>query len=387
MNFTKILLPALLLTVLGTININALSQCEITSADSYLLTDDPVTLTATPEGGFFAGPGITGDVFDPATAGEGVHTIAYVVPESGTGDIYYMQSSMGDPWGTPTNQELMNIAFGPSSWNLAHYETVDPATMFTAETGFVHMDGGSFQASELADFLSANLELIENWVFEGGRLFINSAPNEGGDINFGFDGTLLNYEPPGEGTHATNAEISDLEHPSVFGPNLPISIDMAGTYYSHAILTGSDLKEIAVNADSPDKVILAEKNWGAGRVMFGSLVSHNFQTPAVQVKNWRANLLFGLYNDYCIKEITVGGYANIDTQELKNVMYPNPATLEVKFQLAPDTSIEIFSITGQQLLAPTLNLKSFDVSSIESGIYLVVFTHEKSRTTQRLVVR
>lgn len=387
MNFAKTLSSVFLLASFGTTSFNGFSQCEITSADSYLLTDSPVTLTATPEGGIFAGLGIIGDTFDPAAAGEGVHTITYVVPESGTGNIYYMQSNMGDPWGSPTNQELMDIAFGTDTWNLAHYETADAATLFSAETGFVHMDGGSLQASELADFLSTNLELIENWVFEGGRLFINSAPNEGGDINFGFDGTILNYEPPGEGTHATNVEISDLGHPSIFGPNLPISIEMSGTYYSHGILTGTDLNKIAINADSPDKIILAEKNWGAGRVMFGGLVSHNFQTPVVQVKNWRANLLFGLYHDYCTKEITVDGYANIEAQELKNNMYPNPAKQEVKFQLVSNTSVEIYSITGQQLLPPTLNLKSFDVSSIETGIYLVVFTNENSKTTQRLVVR
>ncbi len=37
----------------------------------------PVTLTATPAPGFFTGPGVTGNVFDPVAAGPGVHELVY----------------------------------------------------------------------------------------------------------------------------------------------------------------------------------------------------------------------------------------------------------------------------------------------------------------------
>ncbi|MFT5821856.1 MAG: hypothetical protein ACI8ZM_003112 [Crocinitomix sp.] len=385
MKLSRILLPVVLFGFFTAFNTNIIAQCEITSADSYLLTDDPATLTATPEGGFFAGPGVTGGVFDPGAAGEGVHTIIYVLPESGTGDIYYLQSNTGDPWGSPTNQTLMDIAFGPTSWSLEYFETLDATTIFSAATGFVYMDGGSLSASEMAIFLAINLTLIEDWVEAGGRLFMNSAPNEGGDIDFGFGETFLNYEPPT--TYANVATVSDEGHPSLFGPEVPTSVEMTGTYFAHGEIIGSGLNTIVINTDVPDQILLAEKDWGAGRVMFGSLVAHNFQEPAVQVQNWRANLLFGLYNDYCTKEVTVGGYATIETEEeLAQLMYPNPATEMVQFQLSSETTVEIFSITGERLLAPTLNLESFDVSTIESGIYLVVFTNESSQTTQRLVV-
>jgi hypothetical protein len=85
----------------------------------------------------------------------------------------------------------MDRAFGPTSWSLLHYETLDPDALFSPTPGFVHMDGGSFQASELALFLATNITAIEEWVEDGGRLFINSAPNEGSDINFGFGGVTL----------------------------------------------------------------------------------------------------------------------------------------------------------------------------------------------------
>lgn len=46
-------------------------------ASSYLVSDAPVTMTGTPSGGTFSGPGVTGSTFDPATAGAGTHTITY----------------------------------------------------------------------------------------------------------------------------------------------------------------------------------------------------------------------------------------------------------------------------------------------------------------------
>ena len=121
--------------------------------------------------------------------------------------------------------------------------------------------------------------------------------------------------------------------------------------------------------------------------MFDGMVSHNFQTPAIQVENWRANLLFCMYNEFCTTEITVGGYASIEKDELKHQMYPNPANETVLFKLTPQTTVEIYSISGTKILEATLNLKSFDVSTIETGIYLVVFSNETGKSTQQLVVR
>jgi|GEM_PF-5731670 len=42
----------------------------------------PVTLSATPAGGVFSGPGVTGSQFNPATAGVGIHRIVYTVTGS-----------------------------------------------------------------------------------------------------------------------------------------------------------------------------------------------------------------------------------------------------------------------------------------------------------------
>src|SRR5690554_4072024 len=44
---------------------------------SYCYDETNVPLTGSPSGGTFSGPGVTGNVFDPSTAGAGTHTIVY----------------------------------------------------------------------------------------------------------------------------------------------------------------------------------------------------------------------------------------------------------------------------------------------------------------------
>lgn len=49
---------------------------------SSCLSDGPVTLTGSPAGGTYSGPGVTGNSYSPATAGLGSHTISYVYADS-----------------------------------------------------------------------------------------------------------------------------------------------------------------------------------------------------------------------------------------------------------------------------------------------------------------
>ncbi len=54
------------------------AQCTITGLNStYCDNEAAATLTGSPAGGVFSGPGITGNSFNPATAGVGTHAITY----------------------------------------------------------------------------------------------------------------------------------------------------------------------------------------------------------------------------------------------------------------------------------------------------------------------
>jgi len=51
-------------------------------ATYYCIGNDSVVLTGTPTGGIFSGPGITGNTFNPITAGVGFHNITYTFTDS-----------------------------------------------------------------------------------------------------------------------------------------------------------------------------------------------------------------------------------------------------------------------------------------------------------------
>jgi len=68
--------------------INAIIESEpvvtLDAVGPLCVTDAAVNLTASPVGGTFAGPGVTGSMFDPATAGIGTHTITYTYIDAAT---------------------------------------------------------------------------------------------------------------------------------------------------------------------------------------------------------------------------------------------------------------------------------------------------------------
>lgn len=69
-------------SIISPLNLNLTIQAPIVASISGLpniadVTDPVNSLTGSPAGGTFTGPGISGNTFDPAVAGEGTHTIVY----------------------------------------------------------------------------------------------------------------------------------------------------------------------------------------------------------------------------------------------------------------------------------------------------------------------
>ena len=69
------------------ITVNPLPTVTFTSVGPFLVTDAAVDLSpsVSPSGGTFSGAGISGTMFDPATAGVGEHPITYSFTDGGTG--------------------------------------------------------------------------------------------------------------------------------------------------------------------------------------------------------------------------------------------------------------------------------------------------------------
>ena len=201
----------------------------------------------------------------------------------------YVRSTVGEPWGQTTNEAAMNQVFGTGAWTDARFESVDLTTLLTTAT-FLFLEGGDFTASELNSFLTANLSTLETWVNNGGRLFINAAPNEGGNINFGFGGVTLLYD----GNILPNqAEAVNALHPIFNGPFTPVVTSYTGTSFAHATLSGGGLTSLILGSENgtPTGSVLGEKTWGSGLVLFGGMTTTNFHSPETEAANLRANIL------------------------------------------------------------------------------------------------
>ncbi len=66
----------------STITVNPLPVLNPGVYSTVCLNGSPVTLTGTPAGGTFSGPGVTGSSFNPGTAGIGTHTINYTYTDA-----------------------------------------------------------------------------------------------------------------------------------------------------------------------------------------------------------------------------------------------------------------------------------------------------------------
>lgn len=198
----------------------------------------------------------------------------------------YVRSTNSLPWGGVENETAMTTVFG-TNWSDLRYETANPVALFSGGTRFIFMDGSEENAIEMAAFLATNRVAISNWVAAGGSLFLNAAPNEGGNFDFGF-GVTLNH---GGGTSTSSAEAANPAHPIFNGPFTPVGTSFTGGSFGHAVVSGTGLTPLLTNA-SQTFPILAEKPFRFGHVICGGITTPSWaHAPQPQSTNLVANII------------------------------------------------------------------------------------------------
>ena len=97
-----------------TVTVNALPSIDITVSDTICISQTSLTLTATPVGGTFSGPGVTNGVFDASLVGVGTFTISYAYTD-GNGCSATANKSVyvdGSPGCTPGVGTLAGLEIG-----------------------------------------------------------------------------------------------------------------------------------------------------------------------------------------------------------------------------------------------------------------------------------
>ena len=198
-------------------------------------------------------------------------------------DVYYLRSNTSsEPWGYNTNITSMDAVFGSGLWIDEYFETVNVVNAFSTSTKFIFLEGSDSHADELNAFLQSNQSAIETYVNNGGTLLINSAPNEGGDIDFGFGGIMLNYNSAQPDVNAVNPT-----DPIFNGPFTPCGTAFSGNDFSHSHITGPGITPII---EGGGVYPLVSKPWGSGFVVFGGMTMPDFHSPQPNAFNLRQNI-------------------------------------------------------------------------------------------------
>ncbi|MBI5383646.1 MAG: hypothetical protein HZA90_03065 [Verrucomicrobia bacterium] len=247
----------------------------------------------------------------------------------------YLRSTVGEPWGRMDSSNAMNTVFGGANWQGQFYETVNAAALFTPATRFVYMEGGDDNAVEMETFLTANRFLIDNWVWDGGFLFLNAAPTEGNGMDFGF-GVDLVY------SHSTRtAAVVSASHPIVTGPYTPVGTTWTGNAFGHGVVEGTGLIPLLLNTNGA--AVLGEKAFGAGNVVMGGMTPYTFHLPLTQASNLFCNILSWAANprpyvsvdDISVVEGDTGTTNAVFTVSLNR---PHPSSVRVNYNTSANTA-------------------------------------------------
>ena len=188
------------------------------------------------------------------------------------------------PWGVTTNEAAMDAAFGAGNWD--DLRMADGVAPFLPGSGhaFIFVEGSDNTAIELNTFLTTYRTEIEAFVNAGGALLLNSAPNEGGDIDFGFGGVTLTIDQ-----FMDEVVAADTTNPIFAG----IATTYIGGSFGHGVV-GAGVTPLIVGASGDThagEVVLGELSFGSGFVLLGGMTTDNYHDPQPDAATLRTNII------------------------------------------------------------------------------------------------
>lgn len=311
-------------------------------------------------------------------------------------DVWYIHSDQFQWMETysdgSTNESTLNTVFGPGNWQLGHFETMDVAQVFGPNTCTIFIDGSSLDVDPLMDFLAVQGTAVERWVAAGGKLFLNSSPDSQDftghvrlDLGFGGVSIAQGYSVSYARPYGT--------HPIHTGPYQPIGPEWTAFYYANAVLHGDGL--IPVNVENNDDHFggpevdlptLAEKSWGDGTVLFGTIGPSELFGP--EAMNDRANILDHLTG--CSTGSTAIGAQDAASG---SVAYPNPIRGALHIDLPAGSeppTVTVHDLLGNRVAMSHTLLKDqviVDAQGRASGTYIVSLGYANGRQQHIRFVR
>ncbi|MCF8276430.1 MAG: T9SS type A sorting domain-containing protein [Flavobacteriales bacterium] len=384
---------------------NTLPDVSITAVAPLCESSTPVTLSASPAGGSFAGAGVSNGVFNPSAVGGGMHTISYTYTnnlgctniasidiEVGAGPSVTITSSNNGALELCAGQTLDLTAtpgFASYEWNTADQTesiTVSASGQYSVTvTDADGCEGTSTIANVTvqpvpAPVITANGPLL---FCEGETVTLSTALNQGA-----YDWEI---------TNGTNASTVVTESGDYFvtvtnqygceGISNTITVDV--TPMDEAIIVDNGNNNLTV--DPPGSgyqwFINGDPIPGATGLTFDAIQSGNYHVEYIGPN--------GCPTETYIYEFTfnvgVEEYSIFDVLDV----YPNPGkgefTIRGQLPSSENVSIELTNMLGQALLpAVVINgtndfTQRMDISQFANGVYFIRIQAAGSMTTVRYI--
>jgi hypothetical protein len=175
-----------------------------------------------------------------------------------TKDFAYMSLNGWEPWGTNSNLDAMNAAFGVDNWDRINFD--DAFSSYK----MLYVDGGDGTAYDFVSFLNANRTELESYVLGGGGLFLNAATWYQSSFELVFDVISteggIGYSYYGNAVNGANPLFADA------------GTSWSGSYFAHNWLSDVAGFDKLITGDS-GQTILAGGSFGSGYVLLGGQTS------------------------------------------------------------------------------------------------------------------
>lgn len=294
---------------------------------------------------------------------------------------YYLREQAGEPFGSQSNPNNMNTAFGTGNWTQADFQTVNPLALFQSSVCFIFMEGSSTGANELNTFLTANTTAMQNWVNAGGYLLINAAPNEGGNINLGFGATLNYTTATGPYITTISAVPAMTSHAIFSGPATPAGTVFTGNYTAQGFITATGGTAIVTSTAG---TVLYEIAAGSGKAMFSTIITSNFMSPSPNAANFKSNILSYL-GATCLNV----GIPSYEAVSSGITVFPNPGPSIFTLELnnGSEKNIVVTDIHGRivKQLVSSGDKTAIDLSTEDNGIYFAKVSSNNFTTVVKIV--
>ena len=289
-------------------------------------------------------------------------------------------SNTTQPWNQNSIVQAMNTIY-PSDYTHYFYNSYNANDIFVPGRKLVFIEGGNSDTSSLINVLTTHQTLIENWVSNGGVLFLSAAtnesfPNDTFDIGFGISSQriLISRTAP-----------LDVNHPFFTDtPYTPIlAAEYSGNYIAHNVLNGPGLTPIITIAPTDPEAgqghVFAEKTVGSGKVLFSGMTTPFFITnTSWQPQPQMSNMLYAMI-DYgrslgvsnSIENITPNTADLLVTTTLNSngyyVIVPEGSTAPTQAQLIAGASYAGGDVADSGTQATTANVQStFNLSGLDA---------------------